>query len=174
MRRFIPIFGFIVLGLVFIFGLSQDPSKLDSVKTGKSFPQFTLSALDDETILQSETMLEGQVSLVNVFGSWCVACTVEHPILMQIAQSDPTNIIGINWRDSRKKGQNWLSRHGDPYKAVIFDPESVLAIKLGVVGAPESFIVDKAGIIRYKHIGPISPEDWRGTLQPLIKTLEAQ
>ena len=118
-------------------------------------------------------MFDGKVSLINVFGSWCVACNVEHPVLMDIAKRNEVNLIGIDWRDERPKAKDWLAKRGNPYRKVIFDNESVLAIKLGVSGAPESFIIDKAGQVRYKHVGVITPKIWRNTLLPIIKTLEA-
>ena len=119
-------------------------------------------------------MLKDKVHLVNVFGSWCVACNVEHPVLMQIAQNKTVEVIGINWRDERGAAKDWLAQHGNPYDKIIFDPESVLIIPLGVVGAPETFVTDKKGRVRYKHIGPISQEDWRKTLRPIILKLEIE
>ena len=118
--------------------------------------------------------MRGQVSLINVFGSWCVACNVEHPVLMDIAKNNEVRLIGMDWRDERDKAKRWLAQRGDPYTKVIFDNESVLAIKLGVTGAPESFITDKMGNIRYKHVGVITPDIWRETLLPIVETLKAE
>lgn len=174
MRRFIPIICFALIGIAFTYGLTRDPRKLAPVLIETPFPQFTLESLDNPQISLSENNLKGRISLINVFGSWCIACHVEHPILMDIAKSQGFNLIGINWRDERPDGQKWLLENGNPYGDIIFDPESILAIKLGVVGAPETFITDRAGIIRYKHIGPITPEDWADTLKPLIESLKAQ
>ena len=174
MRRFLPVIIFALLGLAFAFGLTRDPSKLDAVLIQTPFPQFALQTLDDAETQITQEALKGQVHMVNIFGSWCVACNVEHPILMDIAASENTPIIGVNWRDERAKGQAWLTKHGNPYDKIIFDSESILAVKLGVVGAPETFITDQAGIIRYKHIGPISPQDWEQTLKPLITQLRAE
>jgi len=174
MRRFIPIIIFAFLGIAFTFGLTRDPSKIDPVLIETPFPQFALQSLDNAQAMLTEENLKGQVSVINVFGSWCIACNVEHPILMDIAASQSFNLVGVNWRDERSKGQGWLAQNGNPYGDIIFDPESVLAVKLGVVGAPETFITDKAGIIRYKHIGPITPQDWDGTLKPLIAELDAK
>ncbi len=172
MKRFIPLIIFALIGLAFAIGLTRDPRKLDTVLIETPFPQFSLQSLEDPQVLLTEANLKNQVSLVNVFGSWCIACNVEHPILMDIAQNETVNLVGINWRDKRDKGQDWLERQGNPYGDIIFDPESILAIKLGVVGAPETFVTDKSGTIRYKHIGPISREDWTQTLKPLILQLE--
>jgi len=174
MRRFLPIFIFALLSIAFAIGLTRDPRKLDPVLLETPFPSFTLESLDDPEIRMSEDILKGQVSLVNVFGSWWISCNVEHPILMDIAKDKGANMVGMNWRDEREKGQNWLKRQGNPYGDIIFDPESILAVKLGVVGAPETFVTDRTGTIRYKHIGPISMEDWMQTLQPLIQKLETE
>lgn len=174
MRRFIPILFFALIGIAFTFGLTRDPRKLAPVLIETPFPQFTLESLDNPQISLTEDNLKGRISLVNVFGSWCIACNVEHPILMEIAKAQEVNLVGINWRDDRAKGQSWLLENGNPYDEIIFDPESILAVKLGVAGAPETFITDTAGVIRYKHIGPISAQDWRGTLKPLIADLRAE
>ena len=140
----------------------------------KPFPQFSLTELYDESELLTEQMMRGRVSLINVFGSWCVACNVEHPVLMDIAKNNEVRLIGMDWRDERDKAKRWLAQRGDPYTKVIFDDESVLAIKLGVTGAPESFITDKMGNIRYKHVGVITPDIWRETLLPIVETLKAE
>ena len=113
----------------------------------------------------------GEISLVNVFGSWCVSCEIEHPKLMEIAQSENVKMVGIDWRDSREKGKKWLNKNGNPYDLVIFDAESRLAIDLGITGAPESFIIDQFGRIRYKHVGIITDDIWRNTFQPIIMDL---
>ena len=174
MRRFIPLIVFALIGIAFAIGLTRDPRKLDPVLIETPFPQFNLESLDNPQIRLTEDSLKGQISLINVFGSWCISCNVEHPVLMDIAAREDINLIGINWRDEREKGQDWLLKRGNPYGDIIFDPASVLAVKLGVVGAPETFLTDASGTIRYKHIGPISAEDWTQTLKPLILKLEAE
>ena len=174
MRRFIPLIFFALIGIAFAIGLTRDPRKLDPVLIETPFPQFNLESLDNPQIRLTEENLKGQISLINVFGSWCISCNVEHPVLMDIAAREDINLIGINWRDEREKGQDWLLKRGNPYGDIIFDPASVLAVKLGVVGAPETFLTDASGTIRYKHIGPISAEDWTQTLKPLILKLEAE
>ena len=174
MRRFIPLIIFALIGIAFAIGLTRDPRKLDPVLLETPFPQFNLESLDNPQTRLTEDILKGQISLINVFGSWCISCNVEHPILMDIAAREDINLIGINWRDKREKGQDWLLKRGNPYGDIIFDPASVLAVKLGVVGAPETFLTDASGTIRYKHIGPISAEDWTQTLKPLILMLEAE
>ena len=174
MRALIPIGLFLLIGLAFAVGLTKDPKRLPSELLNKPIPEFTLTELYDEADVLTEDMFKGKVSLINVFGSWCVACNVEHPLLMHISQRYDVNLIGIDWRDERPKAKAWLEKHGNPYRQIIFDNESVLAIKLGVSGAPESFITDKNGQIRYKHVGVITPKIWRDTLLPIIENLEAE
>ncbi|MDA8707829.1 DsbE family thiol:disulfide interchange protein [Hellea sp.] len=173
MRALLPLGVFLLIGLSFAVGLTKDPKLLPSELLNRPVPDFALTELYDETDILTQDMFDGTVSLINVFGSWCVACNVEHPVLMDIAKRDEVNLIGIDWRDERPKAKDWLAKRGNPYRKVIFDNESVLAIKLGVSGAPESFIIDKAGQVRYKHVGVITPKIWRNTLLPIIKTLEA-
>ena len=171
LRGLIPLFGFILLLGALAFGLTRDPRILPSELIEKPFPDFTLENLKADEIL-TPTLLTGQVSLVNVFGSWCVACTVEHPQLMSLRDEPQLQLIGIDWRDTRDAANRWLVRNGNPYDSVIFDPNSKLIVELGVTGAPETFIVDKAGKIRYKHVGIITAKDWTDTLQPLVESLQ--
>ena len=174
MRALLPLGLFLLLGIAFAIGLTKDPRRMTSELIDKPFPQFSLTELYDESELLTEQMMRGRVSLINVFGSWCVACNVEHPVLMDIAKNNEVRLIGMDWRDERDKAKRWLAQRGDPYTKVIFDDESVLAIKLGVTGAPESFITDKMGNIRYKHVGVITPDIWRETLLPIVETLKAE
>lgn len=174
MRALLPLGVFLVIGIAFAIGLTKDPRRMSSELIDQAVPEFALSELYNESETLTQEMFKGQVSLVNVFGSWCVACNVEHPVLMEIAKRKDVNLIGIDWRDERDNAKRWLAKRGNPYSKVIFDNESVLAITLGVTGAPESFIIDKVGNIRYKHVGVITPDIWRDTLLPIIKTLETE
>ncbi len=173
----IPVAVFLVLALFFLKGLSLDPHHIPSVLIDRPVPQMALQALPghgDGSGLTTED-LKGKVSLVNIFGSWCISCVQEHPVLMQIAATKRVPIYGIDWRDEPEKGAEWLRRHGDPYTKVGADPApGRAAIDFGVTGAPESFIVDRGGIIRYKLAGPITPRIWQETLLPIIEHLEAQ
>ena len=171
LRGLIPLFGFLLLVGALAFGLTRDPRILPSELIEKPFPEFALENLEGDQTLDP-SILKGRVSLVNVFGSWCAACTAEHPQLMAQRNNPDIQIIGIDWRDTREAANRWLVRHGNPYDAVIFDPKSKLIVELGVTGAPETFIVDKSGKIRYKHVGIISPEDWTDTLRPLVESLQ--
>jgi len=173
-RALAPLGLFILIGLAFAIGLTKDPRQLPSELIDQPFPAFELTELYDSSKMLNEDLVKGDVSLINVFGSWCVACTVEHPVLMSLAERKEVNLIGIDWRDERAKGQAWLKKRGNPYSAIIFDDESLLAIKLGITGAPETFVTDKLGHIRYKHIGVITPDIWTQTLHPIILKLNTE
>ena len=174
MRALLPLGLFLLIGIAFAIGLTKDPRRMSSELINQPFPEFSLTELYDETDILTDDILKGQVSLINVFGSWCVACNVEHPALMDIAKRKEVTLIGMDWRDERPKAKRWLAERGNPYAKIIFDNESTLAITLGVTGAPESFITDKTGQIRYKHVGVITPKIWQNTLLPIVKTLEAE
>jgi len=171
----IPLLGFLVLAGYLAVGLTKDPHALPSVLIDQEVPPFDLVAIEGrERGFKHEDLL-GQVSLVNIFGSWCVACRVEHPFLMEIKEKGLIPVYGIDWREeNRTAGPAWLARFGDPYTLIGDDPESKAAIAFGVTGAPETFLVDKRGVIRYKHIGPLSQQVWDETLFPLIEELRKQ
>lgn len=178
MRRLaylLPVGLFAVLALFFLKGLTMDPSKLPSVLIDRPVPEMALAPLPgrgEDTGL-STADLKGQVTLVNIFGSWCIACVQEHPVLLWIKKQGIVPIHGIDWRDDPAEGAKWLARHGDPYDRVGADPApGRTAIDFGVTGAPETFIVDRGGVIRYKHIGPITPKNWESTLLPIIRELQ--
>ena len=173
-RALLPLGLFLLISIAFAIGLTKDPRRMSSELINQPFPAFSLTELYDETEVLTEDIVKGQASLINVFGSWCVACNVEHPVLMDIAKGEEVTLIGMDWRDERPKAKRWLAERGNPYDKIIFDNESTLAITLGVTGAPESFITDKAGQIRYKHVGVITPKIWRETLLPVIKSLEVE
>jgi len=173
-KGLIPLFIFSLLGLIFAVGLTKDPSKLPSQLIDEPFPEFSLPDLFDPETQIDQTYLTGQVTLVNVFGSWCVACDLEHPTLRRLAAANEITMLGIDWRDTMEKGKRWLERGGNPYDRVAFDADSVLAISLGVTGAPESFLVDKKGRIRYKYVGPISDKIWRQEIKPIVLALEQE
>ncbi len=172
----VPLVLFLVLAGYFAVGLTKDPSKLPNMLDGQPVPAFSLAPLqgrDDKGF--SSTDLLGEVSLVNIFGSWCVACRVEHPFLMTLKQNNLVPVHGIDWREEDPEaGPKWLKRFGDPYTLAGDDPKSKAAIAFGVTGAPETFLVDKKGVIRYKLVGPLDETIWRETLAPLVEALRAE
>lgn len=170
----LPVLVLMVLAGFFIAGLGRDPKLIPSVLINRPVPEFTLAALPGRGETGFSTAdLKGHVTLVDIYGSWCFACLEEHPTLLDIQKTGEIQIYGIDWRDDPEKGAQWLKDKGDPYARVGIDPApGRTAIDFGVTGAPESFIVDADGIIRYKTIGPITPEVWRNTLLPIIRELK--
>lgn len=183
MKRLVYIIPLLVLLVVGGFSIKQlqrvssgeSVDKLPSVLINREVPEFELAAIQGRDRGWGTKDLIGQVTLVNIFGSWCVACQVEHPYLVQIQKQGLVPIFGIDWREKDPAaGPRWLAKYGDPYDRVGDDPNSKAAIAFGVSGAPESFIVDKQGVIRYKQIGPIDAQVWQETLWPLIQELQRQ
>jgi len=173
MKTALPLLLFLVLVGFLAFGLTRDPADIDSVLIDKPFPEFELADLYDPEKIVTKSDFAGEIVLVNVFGSWCVACVQEHPKLVELSENDNIKIVGVDWRDTRAKGTAWLQKYGNPYDTVIFDADSLLAIELGITGAPESYLVDQKGDIRYKHVGIITDEVWDNVLNPIVKSLEA-
>ena len=171
---FIPFGLFSAFAGLLSLGLNRDPSIIPSVLIDRPMPDFSLSPLESNGQGLARTDLAGRVSLVNVFASWCGICVVEHPTLMKLSAEKDVPIYGINWKDAPGSGQAWLNKYGDPYVRKGADANGRLAIELGVTGAPETFVVDRNGRIRYKQIGAITSEVWEETLEPLIAKLEAE
>jgi len=169
--RILPILLFLGLMAFLAFGLKRDPRVLPSELIDRQMPEFALSELHFPEATVSDLDFRGHVSLVNVFGSWCAACVVEHPKLVQLSQREDFQLIGINWRDDRTTAVAWLERFGDPYDQIAFDPDSELAIDLGVTGAPETFIVDADGRVRYKYVGIITDEAMRDKIDPILRII---
>jgi len=169
---FLPLVIFAVLAAYFYVGLGMNPRALPNMLDGKPVPAFDLAPIKGSERGFASKDLLGKVSLVNIFGSWCYACQAEHPFLMRIKQEGWVPIYGIDWREKdADAGPRWLRKWGDPYTLIGDDPNSRAAIAFGVTGAPETFLVDQRGVVRYKQIGPITPEIWEETLWPLIQEL---
>ncbi|MEM7026242.1 MAG: DsbE family thiol:disulfide interchange protein [Pseudomonadota bacterium] len=172
MRRLlyvIPILVFGAIGVGLAVGLTRDPGTLPSALIDQPVPTFELPALEgDEGFSNAD--LSGQVSLVNVFASWCVPCRVEHPLLMRLAESG-VPIYGINYKDPPDQAKAWLEELGDPFKKIGTDRNGRVGIEWGVYGVPETFVVDAEGRIRYRHVGPIQPRDLDNVLLPKLAEL---
>lgn len=152
----------------------DDPRLLPTVLLDTPVPDMALEPLPGrgrEPDGLTDESLKGEISLVNIWGSWCAACLAEHPVLNAIAKSGVVPVHGIAWRDTPASSASWLKKNGDPYQRIGQDPKSRAAIAFGVTGAPETFLVDRNGVIRYKQIGPITPVVWEKTLKPLIEQL---
>ncbi|SDH40021.1 DsbE family thiol:disulfide interchange protein [Roseospirillum parvum] len=172
----LPVGVFLVLAGIFALQLADPPGQvLPSELIDRPVPEFALEPLPGRGRPLTSEHLKGEVSLVNIFGSWCVACVQEHPFLVDIKNTGDVPIHGIDWNERNPEdGMKWLQRFGDPYDRAGLDPDSEVAIAFGVTGAPETFVVDRNGVIRYKHSGPITPTVWSKTLKPLIEDLRRQ
>ncbi len=170
-----PLILFLGLVALLFYGLGTDPRKVPSPLVGKPAPRFSLPALQDPNRTVSDAELKGKISLVNVWASWCVSCRAEHEELMKLSrQEKDIQIIGLNWKDDPVDATRMLRTFGDPYVVSAFDPDNKVGIHWGVYGAPETFVVDTRGIIRYKHIGPINRQVWEQTLRPLMQEIKAE
>lgn len=175
MRRLLflaPVVAVAVVIAAFFFGLRRDPSLLPSTLIGKPMPTFDLASIEVGKPGLASRDLRGRPRLLNAFASWCVSCRIEHPVLLAL-EAKGVPIDGLDWKDTPMAGRAYLDREGDPYARVGSDPSGRAGIDLGVAAVPETFVVDGAGVVRYKHVGPISPDDWNNTLQPLMARLSA-
>jgi cytochrome c biogenesis protein CcmG, thiol:disulfide interchange protein DsbE len=173
MTRFaIPIAIFVALVVLLGVGLKLDPREVPSPLIGKPAPHFELPELHEAAKTFSERDMRGKVWVLNVWASWCVSCREEHPVLLDLAKSGTVPVYGLNYKDKREDGLAWLKGMGDPYKISIFDFDGRVGIDYGVYGVPETYVIDKAGIIRYKRIGPLTPEIVNETLLPLVRELD--
>ena len=173
LRFIVPLLFFIILLIFLWLGLSLKPREVPSPLIGKPAPAFQLARLDDPARIVTEQDLRGQVWLLNVWASWCVSCMEEHPVLVQFARSGVVPIYGLNYKDQRDAAQAWLNKNGNPYSVSIVDPDGKVGIDYGVYGVPETYLIDKAGVIRYKQIGPVTPKVLSERILPLIKQLQA-
>jgi cytochrome c biogenesis protein CcmG, thiol:disulfide interchange protein DsbE len=169
----IPLILFAALVAFFAVGLSKDPREVPSPFIGKAAPAFQLQQLHVADKVFTPADMKGRVWMLNVWASWCVSCRVEHPLLVQMAKQQVVPIVGLNYKDKRDDGVQWLARFGDPYVLSAYDVEGKVGIDYGVYGVPETFVIDKQGVIRHKQIGPITPEALEKTILPLIKQLSA-
>jgi cytochrome c biogenesis protein CcmG/thiol:disulfide interchange protein DsbE len=168
----IPLAVFAVIGLFFAAGLTRDPSRIPSMLIDRPLPEFSLPPIEGFETGLAASELVGEVAMINVFGSWCVSCLIEHPVLMELAEAKAVPIYGLNWKDKPGAGAAWLKRYGNPYRRIGDDPDGRVIIDLGVTGAPETFVIDKDGRVRYKYVGPITREVWKETLAPLVEELK--
>lgn len=174
LKYLLPLGLFAGLLLLLGIGLTLNPREVPSPLIGQSAPRFLLPNLNDPSQTVSNEIFQGKVSLLNVWASWCAACRQEHPLLMELARRGEARFVGLNYKDTQLAALSVLQQFGNPYQVTAFDADGKVAIDWGVYGVPETFVIDKHGIIRYKHIGSITPEDWEQKLAPLIRYLEKQ
>lgn len=173
-RALLPLFAFIVLVVFLAIGLTKDPRKLPSPFIGKPAPVFSLPLLHQLDKTFTPKSLLGKVWVFNVWASWCVSCRAEHQVLIELVKYNKVNLIGLNYKDEVTDARRWLSRYGDPYQLSVSDVEGAAGIEWGVYGVPETFVMDKKGIVRLKHTGPVTNKDVEEKIIPLIKKLEKE
>jgi cytochrome c biogenesis protein CcmG/thiol:disulfide interchange protein DsbE len=174
LKYLIPLVIFIVMGIFLAIGLKLNPTEIPSPFIGKPAPAFSAATLDNPEQKLTPADLQGKVWLFNVWASWCTSCRAEHPVLNELAKQKAALIIGLNYKDVREDALSWLDRLGNPYDVSVTDPEGRIGIDWGVYGVPETFVVDKKGIIRHKQTGPVTSETVRQTLSPLIAKLQSE
>ncbi len=160
LRLFLPFIVFAVLAAFLLRGLYLDPREMPSALLDRPFPAFKLPALEDGERQITEEALQGRVTLVNVWGTWCPPCREEHPYLVELAEEKGVRILGMNYKDDPEDARQWLRELGDPYVDTFMDRDGRFGIDLGVFGAPETYLVDAEGVIRYKHVGVVNDQVW--------------
>jgi cytochrome c biogenesis protein CcmG/thiol:disulfide interchange protein DsbE len=172
-RYLIPLAIFIAMLAFLGVGLKLDPREVPSPLIDKPAPAFRLQTLDAPSRVMTPEDMRGQVWLLNVWASWCGGCREEHPVLVELAKSRAVPIYGLDYKDQPGDARRWLADFGNPYTAIVSDPDGRAGIEYGVYGVPETFVIDKAGVIRYKQIGPITPKALQETILPLVRKLNA-
>ena len=174
LKYLIPLVIFIVLAVFLAIGLTRDPHELKSVLINKPAPAFRVPQLKAADKMISNEDMRGKVWLLNVWASWCVACRDEHPYLIEYAKSGVVPIYGLNYKDRREDALATLDELGDPYVASAVDLDGRVGIDFGVYGAPETYIIDQGGTIRFKYVGPMMPDVWKEKILPVVQELNRQ
>jgi len=174
MKNSLPLILFFLLVILLGVGLTLDPREVPSPYIGKAAPSFNLPKLYASTESISSEDMKGQVWLLNVWASWCRACRAEHQVINRLVKDHQVEIIGLNYKDGSDQAKQWLEELGNPYVSVAVDSDGRTGIDWGVYGVPETFVIDKQGIIRYKNIGPVYQRDIKETILPLIVQLQQE
>ena len=171
-KLYVPIVGFVFLAAILAAGFTlRDPHLLPSAMIDQPIGPFKLATLKDSAREVTNADLKGQVSLLNVWATWCPNCEIEHPEMIRISREEDVHLVGVNYHDERDKAIEWLNERGDPYEFNIFDDEGRLGINLGVYGAPETYLVDGNGVVRYRHIGIVTHELFDREIRPRLEML---
>jgi cytochrome c biogenesis protein CcmG/thiol:disulfide interchange protein DsbE len=171
-RYLAPLAIFVVLVGFLAAGLRLDPREVPSPLVGRNAPMFNLPQLGDTTLKFSPEEMKGKVWLLNVWASWCVTCREEHPVLIELAKSGAVPLYGLDWKDTDAAARKWLKQFGNPYILTVADNDGRVGIDYGVYGAPETYLIDKRGVIRFKQIGAITPEVLQKKILPLVRELQ--
>ncbi len=169
----LPLALFLVLAGFLAVGLNRNPREVPSPLINKPAPAFTAARLDDPSLQLRRDDLLGQVWVLNVWASWCAPCREEHPLLVDFARRKRAPVYGLNYKDTQAAGRGWLQQFGNPYTATLVDPDGRIGLDFGVYGVPETFVIDKAGIVRFKHVGPLTPDVIADRIEPLLARLNA-
>ncbi len=173
MKLFFPAAFFLIMLGLLLFGLRRDPNQVPSALVDRPLPVFALPNLEDDLDLIRSQDLSGGISIINFWATWCPPCHVEHPYLVEISEKEPElSFIGVNYKDDIEEARLFLEEKGTPFRKVIVDLDGSLGIDFGVAGAPETFIVDSFGTIRYRHVGVINNKIWEETFEPIIARLK--
>ncbi|MBL8313024.1 MAG: DsbE family thiol:disulfide interchange protein [Rubrivivax sp.] len=171
-RLFIPLVLFVGLGALLGVGLKLKPREVPSPFIDKPAPAFRLPQLSEAKADFDPAQMKGQVWLLNVWASWCAPCREEHPLLVDAARAKAVPVVGLNYKDDPRAADEWLRKLGDPYQAIAVDRDGRVSIDYGVYGVPETFVIDREGVVRLKHIGPLTPEVWQRQVWPLVQRLQ--
>ncbi len=173
MKSYAPLLAFLVLAVFLAAGLRLNPRIVPSPLVGKPAPDFALPQLDGAGQQIRPADFAGEVGVLNVWASWCASCIAEHPLLVNLLQ-DEVMLVGLNYKDQAAGALKWLAERGDPYQASAVDADGAAGLDWGVYGVPETFVIDSAGIVRHKHIGPLTQADITETLLPLVRRLQGR
>lgn len=172
MRYLLPLCIFFAIGGFLWKGLDLNPKELPSALIGQIAPHFNLPTVEDPNRFVTEDIFKGKVLVLNIWATWCVTCQAEHAVWMELAKKHNLFLVGVNYHDDLKTAQHWLKKSGNPYTLCVFDKDGKLGLDYGVYGTPETFIIDKRGVIQYRYVGPIDAQRWQSTLLPLIESLQ--
>ena len=173
MKKILPLFVFLVVGVFLFLSLNSDPNKLPSPLVGKKFPIIEGTDFYSNETVKLNDLMDNNLALVNVWASWCVTCRKEHQVIMNIAKNTNLKLIGINYKDTKNDGEEYLKVMGNPFDEIVFDPNGEIGMELGVYATPETFLISREGLIIHKHIGEITKEIWNENFLPLINVTES-
>ena len=173
MKKILPLLVFLVVGVFLFLSLNSDPNKLPSPLVGKKFPIIEGADFYSNETVKLNDLMDNKLALVNVWASWCVTCRKEHQVIMNIAKNNNLKLIGINYKDTKSDGEEYLKVMGNPFDEIVFDPNGEIGMELGVYATPETFLISREGLIIHKHIGEITKEIWNENFLPLINVTES-
>ena len=173
MKKILPLLVFLVVGVFLFLSLNSDPNKLPSPLVGKKFPIIKGTDFYSNETVRLNDLMDNNLALVNVWASWCVTCRKEHQVIMNIAKNTNLKLIGINYKDTKSDGEEYLKVMGNPFDEIVFDPNGEIGMELGVYATPETFLISREGLIIHKHIGEITKEIWDENFLPYINLIES-